>query len=770
MVFLTRESIKPLSLKTTYMKIIRVNKIITNIFVFFAICTQAQISEGGLPYSFHKNNVENDIFYVKMPKVDNEILCKQEILDKTGGFQFGKEFDVELNLLNSGQWVEFPNGDRLWQLGVSSENAYSINLIFDNFYIPANAKFFIYTKDKNYVLGAFTEKNNNPERFFSTTLLPGSEIVLEYFEPKEVRNQGMIHLSTVVHGYKDFFFKAGPYGSSGSCHVNINCPEGVGFKDIKRSVALILNGSFAHCTGTLINNTKNDGTPYFLTAQHCVTGKNLSRFVFVFGYETENCDGTNGNNGASISGASLVADGDYSDFALLKLSSAPPLSYNPYYVGWNKQNLPAITSACIHHPSGDYKKISFCNTIVNSSNYEDYPKNTHWEVTAWTLGSTEGGSSGAPLFNQNKLLVGQLEGGTALCNNQGYDVFGKLSYSWLNNNNESSDKRLKDWLDPLNTGVNTLEAYDPCIPSFNTDACLNKIVNPTTSVCQFYVQPKIVLKNNGSDTLEYVKLCYKLNENEKIEFIWTGKLAFGETEVVDLPFSDVTDGNYLLNIWLENPNHTSDQNPINDTISISFTYQKGIPVSWIIKTDVFPQQTSWLIKDINGNIVAQNPVDLSALNKYANTFCLDTGCYDFVIYDSNGDGLSGNEGTGKGYYYFYLMNKIILSGVDFEYKDSIRFCLDETSNVNSFSVNKQNENINIYPNPANSLITLSAKNLCKEEIYQASFYTLDGKKLKEKTIHEGDNIIELNSLPQGLYVVKIQSKQHCSTHKLMIYK
>ena len=75
------------------MKIFSVNKIITSIFIFFIILTQAQISEGGLPYSFHKNNFDADISFVKMPKVDNEILCKQEIPDKTGGFQFGKEFD-----------------------------------------------------------------------------------------------------------------------------------------------------------------------------------------------------------------------------------------------------------------------------------------------------------------------------------------------------------------------------------------------------------------------------------------------------------------------------------------------------------------------------------------------------------------------------------------------------------------------------------------------------------------------------------------------------
>ena len=128
---------------------------------------------------------------------------------------------------------------------------------------------------------------------------------------------------------------------------------------VKRAVALILNVSSAHCTGTLINNTANNGVPYFLTANHCVINKNLARFVFIFGYETQYCDGTNGMNGFSINGASLVASGVSSDFALLKLSSAPPLSYLPYYAGWNRVNSPAMSAVAIHHPSGDYKKYLF---------------------------------------------------------------------------------------------------------------------------------------------------------------------------------------------------------------------------------------------------------------------------------------------------------------------------------------------------------------------------------------------------------------------------
>jgi hypothetical protein len=109
-----------------------------------------------------------------------------------------------------------------------------------------------------------------------------------------------------------------------------------------------------------------------------------------------------------------------------------------------------------------------CNTPLESSKYyekiDSFPNHTHWEVPSWDKGTTEGGSSGSGLFNPFQQLIGQLEGGYALCegsqsNGEG-DWYGKFSYSWTNNDRSDSN-RLDYWLDPLNTGAETLNGYDP---------------------------------------------------------------------------------------------------------------------------------------------------------------------------------------------------------------------------------------------------------------------------------------------------------------------
>jgi hypothetical protein len=437
----------------------------------------AQIGHGGLPYSFKKSLSLSPLDVELLSYMDNKILLEEEAIpSKDEGFIFGKEIAVNYTLKNAGIWETLPNGARLWRMGIQSTGAYSLNLLFDSFYIPPHSNLFIYTEDKSFLMGAFTEENNNRWGNFATSLLPGDAIVLEYYEDPQDYDLGVLHLSTIVHGYKDFFFKKGKYGSSMECNIDVNCHIGDSYPNAKRAVVLILNRSSARCSGTLINNTAQDGKPFLLTANHCLTSNSdPSNFVFVFNYETTSCNGNIEKKMYSINGSTLLARHEHSDFALLLLNDAPTKEFQAYYAGWDRRNIAIVGTVCIHHPSGDRKKISKNSKLLDSSEwYSDlpsFPKNTHWYVTSWDVGITEGGSSGCALFNVLEQIIGQLEGGSeAYCksdtSSEGYDLFGKLSYSWTNGN--SVDKnRLDYWLDPLGTGAETLKGYEPVYSNIN---------------------------------------------------------------------------------------------------------------------------------------------------------------------------------------------------------------------------------------------------------------------------------------------------------------
>jgi PKD repeat protein len=427
------------------------------------LSTQAQISQGGLPLSSQNPSLlKSSLVYETMQKVDIDRLKAEDAindLNKEVPWRFGENMQVNYDMHNSGVWDVLEHGDKVWRLGIKSAGAFSINLTFDNYHLPPGASLFIYNLDKSDLIGAFTDFNNQESRVFATTLVKGDQIVIEYYEPANPQFPGELHLNRVTHGYRNAWDYAKAFGTSGSCNNNVNCPEAVGWENQIRSVCMLVSGGSGFCSGALVNNTSENGVPYILTANHCYSDP--TSWVFWFNWQSPTCaNPASSPTYNSISGATLKAKLADSDFCLVQMSSAPPASYNPYYAGWNREDVAASAGASIHHPDGDIKKISYITSSFVSSNYMGSGvANSHWHVY-WSDGVTEPGSSGSPLFDQNHRVVGQLHGGPSACSASDLsDYYGKFAMSW--NQGTTAATRLKDWLDPTNIAGNTINGYDP---------------------------------------------------------------------------------------------------------------------------------------------------------------------------------------------------------------------------------------------------------------------------------------------------------------------
>ncbi len=430
-------------------------------------CLTAQVSRSGSP-AMAFTPATAHIHTVKMGAVAvKTLLAEDQIADGPGmPVRFGHAFDVNYGLTNAGTWIALPGRERLWRLRIECPGAYSINLLYDTFWLPEGATLFIYTED--HVLGAFTAENNKRHGRFATGPTPGDACVVEYYEPAAVAGRGRLRISRIVHGYKNLFGwrEKDGFGSSGECNVNVNCPEGAAWGNEIRSVAVIVCGGGTRCcSGALINNVTADQVPYFLTANHCLFGhgdemRDVETWIFMFNYESPGCANADGPTTDTVSGATLVARSADSDFALLRLSEIPPPWYGVYYAGWSAEEIAPEQSTTIHHPQGDIKKISFDYDPALSvpSPWEPVEEETHWEVN-WEVGTTESGSSGSPLFDQNHRVVGQLSGGYASCIAPLSDYYGKLSYSW--ESGATAEARLKDWLDPEDSGRLSIDGLAP---------------------------------------------------------------------------------------------------------------------------------------------------------------------------------------------------------------------------------------------------------------------------------------------------------------------
>jgi len=188
-------------------------------------------------------------------------------------------------------------------------------------------------------------------------------------------------------------------------------------------------------------------------------------------------------------------------------------------------------------------------------------------VGPWDEGTTEGGSSGAPLFDQNHRIVGQLFGGNAACNgvnpNNGTDVYGSFDESW---HGSQPDERLHDWLEPGNSRVDAIDGYDPNAPLTEDDAGILSITHPSDGslYCQSPVPAEVVLKNYGSDSLTSVDIEYRVDNGNWSTQGWSGNLATGATTTVTLPDLNVGGGAHTFDVTTADPNGVADGNPAND--------------------------------------------------------------------------------------------------------------------------------------------------------------------------------------------------------------
>ncbi len=458
------------------------------LFINLCLCTIvfAQLVSYEQPYSLRKDFASlcftnNPVDKKILPKLDLKVLEEEDKIEEkeNGTYRFAILQDVDFSLKNSGTWTILPNGDKIWHLSIQCPNAKSIYLVFNRFWIPEGGKFFIYSPDLKQSLGAYTSKNckkAKEEVFeYATGLIQGEEIFLEYYQPKEISIDADISLNKVANGYRETSVFFAGYGDANSSQVDINCSEGTNWQNEKRAVCFILHDGYV-ATGALVNNSSYDYQPLVLTADHNLNGADainspyLNDWLFYWKYENVECGNStlvSGYNTFTV-GATIIANNSDSDFALLSLTEDPRdlSNFEPYYLGWDSSGNAGAGGVCIHHPVGDSKKIATYTMTplsVSSIGIPYLGNQFYWKVnfisTNNGYGFPEGGSSGAPLIaNSSHKVLGQLKSGGSSSNSDFY--YGKFNISWSGNGSSNPKRRLRDWLDPLNVGLQSLDGYD----------------------------------------------------------------------------------------------------------------------------------------------------------------------------------------------------------------------------------------------------------------------------------------------------------------------
>lgn len=635
-------------------------------FIGYHIHLVGQIQDGSRPKSFIPNfYINSSIPTVQMPALDRRVIDQEnKERDAKGILMFNTRIQpISIQTSVHGKWDLYPDGDRIWRMGIKAKDAQGLVLYFSDFGIPQGAKLYVYSADKKQVLGGFTSENNQESGKFALGPIYSDDIVVEYMEPAAVAGQGSFTIDGVGNMYR-FAKAADNFGDSDPCEVNVNCsPEGLGKTAQRDAVARILvrvGPNAGWCSGAMVNNVLQNCDKYFLTALHCALGtqgvnssiasaSDFNQWIFYFNYQASGCTNPASQGilaNQSLTGCTMRAHsnggggGAGSDFLLLEINNAIPSSYNVYFAGWNVSTLATTDGYGMHHPAGDIKKIStFTGTTFNTS-WNGSGLNSHWGVvwgvTANGHGVTEGGSSGSPLFNSSGLIVGTLTGGSSYCTSPtSPDAYGKMSYHWTSNG-QAANRQLKAWLDPTNTGVTSLAGtYFPCNATNSLDAGISSINHPidNSTICDDPFAPEVVLTNFGSSTLTSVTINYQINNGTINTYAWTGSLATGATTTVTLPLINIPTGGaaFTFSVFTSNPNGGADANPANNESSVQSQYRTSslLPYAEAFGGGTMPANISLLDQTNDGEMWTHN----DGVNGYGTTS--DMGSIHMNNFDAN---------------------------------------------------------------------------------------------------------------------------------------
>ena len=384
-----------------------------------------------------------------------------EIEAKDGEHRFAETTAVSVTPSTTGVWDEPSPGIRRWRFSVERAGAVSQNLGFTRYKMPRGGK--LRLLDENaHEIAVFTDQNNKAHGELWTPIVPGIRATVEVLVPKTVEPYLDLSLTQVNSAFKGF--EPG-VERSGSCNVDVVCSEGDGWRNEIKSTAVISLGGSRMCTGTLLNDTSGSGRPFFLTAAHCrVNAANAASLVVYWNYETSSCGGRpDGQLHQFNTGSVFRAARTASDFTLVELDDAPDPAFEVFWSGWDARAITPNSAVAIHHPSVHEKRISFENDPLSVTTYLQNAvpgDGTHLRVTDWDLGTTEPGSSGSGIWNDEHRLVGQLHGGYASCSSQTSDWYGWFHTSYTAG--ATPAERAKDWLDAANTGAEFVDGKGGC--------------------------------------------------------------------------------------------------------------------------------------------------------------------------------------------------------------------------------------------------------------------------------------------------------------------
>jgi len=387
----------------------------------------------------------NGLIPAEVPTLSYDIISNQAIKNSNrlnNLIPAGKIINSNINLKQNCRLDSLSEYDGVYRIGIKSDSAAFIDLVLDSLFLGDEDEVWFYNRNQTQIYGPYNRFSINymNNRLYSPSI-QGEEIIVEMFN--NLNSNLQTSITSITHLISSNF------SSAANCIQNVKCPEATNWQDEARSVVKIrmANSSAVYWgSGVMINwvyGSNSNYKPYLLTAFHNLDFDDnnilnsdeleLNDYQFYFGFDPSVCDDDDTwiPNDRFIAGASIKSANPIQDIALLQLNSRPSSLWNVYLAGFS--TLPDLpeSGVCIHSPACDdemnvsvpentrlrNKKISFSSNSTGNDVFEDWtaPNTGQYLIVKFIETSLPQGSSGSPLFNQDKQVCGILKSGTTNC-------------------------------------------------------------------------------------------------------------------------------------------------------------------------------------------------------------------------------------------------------------------------------------------------------------------------------------------------------------------
>jgi hypothetical protein len=300
----------------------------------------------------------------------------------------------------------------------------------------------------------------------------------------------------------------------------------------------------------------------------------------------------------------------------------------------------------------------------------------------------------------------------------------------------------------------------PLTMAYNDDVQIMSASNYATTNCSMSIAPMVTIRNNGNHPVTSMTIKYGLNGAPPDTYTWSGNLLTLQQTTISLPdYPFGPDASYSFQIYADQVNNVSDQYPNNDTTTLVFTNAPVSPNYMMLNlhTDKAPQETTWDLRDENGNVIDSGGPYTLQNHSYTDTVHLGAfGCRKFTIYDAGGNGLCCSNGSG-GYQLTTSFGSAFKNGASFGSSEFTEVLNDWPTGLGHVD----RTGMKVYPNPCNGEATVTFHLDYPENII-LSLYNSTGQLVKSQNkgnfpAGNQECTLDASNLSTGIYMLKVQA-------------